>query len=144
MYEKAASQRDDGWDEPEFRTMGDEECEACELEYKAALLRLKYAIPELGICPDELVSGVHARNTMTRPCPCGDGCLPCGPWVAFWDESQGFCVCDEACEEMYDTDRAIQSADALRGGGARAYGVAAWSESDREDWEACSGPLVRS
>ena len=86
------------WDDHEARSLEDEECEARTLEYKAALLRLKRAIPELELCPDTLVSGLRARSMPTRLCPCGKGWLPIAPWVP-QSEELGFCVCDEAWDE---------------------------------------------
>jgi hypothetical protein len=86
------------WDDHEARSLEDEECEARTLEYKAALLRLKRAIPELELCPDTLILGLHARSMPTRLCPCGKGRLPIAPWVP-QSEELGFCVCDEAWDE---------------------------------------------
>ena len=86
------------WDDVEARALEDEECEARELEYKAAHLRLKRAIPELQLCPDTPISGLHARSMPTRQCPCGKGRLPIAPWVP-QSEELGFCECDEAWDE---------------------------------------------
>ena len=98
------------WDDPYGRTLEDEECEARELEFKAALIRLSRKIPELEICPDEYISGLHAHRTMTRLCPCGQGRLPIAPWVPRWEEL-GFCWCDDSHNEMREWRDVIREAN---------------------------------
>ena len=72
-----------------------EEYEAEEVDYKAALFRLKKAVPGLQLVLPALVKGVRAEDTQTRQCPCGDGLLSVFPWVLH-SEALGFCKCEQA------------------------------------------------
>ena len=80
----------------------DEEAESLEItraEYRAALLRLKRAAPQLELCVDALVEGVPADRTNTRRGPCGRGRLPQYPWELDY-ASHGYCGCNECFDDM--------------------------------------------
>jgi hypothetical protein len=73
-----------------------EECEARELEYRAALIRLKKAVPQLDISVRAHMSGLRASNVLTWPCRCGNGRMPSFPWVLY-RKGLGFCE-NEQCD----------------------------------------------
>ena len=76
-----------------------DEYEAEEADYKAALFRLKKAVPELNLVLSDLVKGVRAEDTETRQCFCGAGLLSVFPWVLH-SEALGFCKCEHAQYEL--------------------------------------------
>ena len=77
-----------------------ERLEVREAEYRMALLRLRRAVPQLGLQVSELVKGVPADRQNSRRGPCGRGRLPHMPWELYMD-SLGHCFCDECSDEMH-------------------------------------------
>ena len=96
--------------EPEC--LGEDEVQLRELDYKVCLLKLTRAVPELNINPDELIAGAHARNVLTRACPCGNGRLPAFPWVPWRRSRLGFCFpdCEDAWRDMREWRRRVRDA----------------------------------